>query len=76
MERNGFDRAEGEEEEVLHEDGLGGEEVGLSGIQSLSCVERGEGVVGEIVGACREGWWRRERKGWRRGRGFFDAGPG
>ena len=64
VEGGGFGEAEGEEEEVLEEDGLGGEEVGVGvggRVVRVLVVERVVGcVVGYVGGeACEvggEGW--------------------
>lgn len=73
MEAGGFDGAEGEEEEVLEDDGLRGEEGG--GVRvgvGVAHVPQAAAVVG---GAVETGQERREG-GVGGGRGFFDSRPG
>ena len=53
-----------------HEDGpVGGCERGQD--EALTAEDVHDGGLGEVVGACRRGWWRRGRIRWRRGRRRF-----
>lgn len=77
MKRRGLDCAQREEEEVLQQDGLGGEKVavafcGVCVVEACLVGGRAVGVFREVEG--RE-WWR-GKVGCGGGRGFFDAGPG